>query len=307
MFPVLVPELRQGDNTNDRYNSTNNGEYRYQQLSNSSISSSESSLNLYENHDENLKTHFLEAGVRIAKSLSDQKLPEAQSQSYYYVNKNGHAVKTLVSPAQKEHAPIASDMNRMMVAPSGMLCNSFLVDLAKTNNSTDGYTQLKSAYESHKNPQSRNVPSSENGDLSRNDNSVNTSIVTEQVNGGVRINTNLAIDEPNVEITYDHVKYINIVAMLCCWCFPFTGIASIVYARLTSKYYTARDLTKAKFYLKRSEWMLIVTFFFGLTLFALGVAFFQDYVFSDMKIRHSSFFSGQSQFITHLPQFLNNK
>lgn len=305
MFPVLVPELRQGDNTNDRYNSTNNGEYRYQMLSNSSMSSSEGSLNLHESHDENLKTQFLEASARIAKSLSDQKLPEAQGH-YYYVNKNGHAVKALVSPVQKEQTSVTAGMNRI-VAPSGMLCNSFLVDLAKNNNNTDGYTQLKSAYESYKNPKSRNVPSSENGDSSRNDSSMNGSIVTEQVNGAVRINTNLAVEEPNIEITHDHVKYINIIAMLCCWCFPFTGIASVIYARLTSKYYTARDLTKAKFYLKRSEWLLIATFFFGFTLFALGVAFFQDYVFSDMKLRHTSFFSGQNQFITHLPKFLNNK
>ena len=116
----------------------------------------------------------------------------------------------------------------------------------------------------------------------------------------MRINTSLAIEEPNIEITYDHVKYINIFSILFCWCFPFTGIVSIIYARLTAKHYKLRDLNKASAYLKRSEWMLIATFFFGFTLISIFFTYMQHYVFTDLKANSGRFIGASF----HLPSFM---
>lgn len=88
-------------------------------------------------------------------------------------------------------------------------------------------------------------------------------------------------------------------SLLCCWCFPFTGILSVIYARLTAKYYNMRDLKKAKRYLKYSEWMLIATFFMGFTLAACGFAYLQHYVFTDVQVRNT-YYSGYH----HMPSFV---
>ena len=91
----------------------------------------------------------------------------------------------------------------------------------------------------------------------------NNSLVSREPNGEVLINTSMTIQEQSILITSDHIKYINLFNILCCWCFPFTGIPGIFFARLTKNYYNTRDLVNAKKYLKRSEWALILTFFFG--------------------------------------------
>lgn len=79
------------------------------------------------------------------------------------------------------------------------------------------------------------------------------------------------------DLSYSHIKYINMFSIICCWCFPFTGIFSIVYARLAKKYYSHRDQAQAKKYLSKSEWLLILTFFFGLTIIAISLAFLDAY------------------------------
>jgi uncharacterized membrane protein len=100
-----------------------------------------------------------------------------------------------------------------------------------------------------------------------------------------QVYTNLNIQEPsNVEISFEQIKYVNIFAILCCWCFPITGIVSIIFAHLTKKHYNLGDLVKAKRYLKKAEWLLLLTFFFGLTLIGTFFAFMEAYWFKS----HSS-------------------
>ena len=70
-------------------------------------------------------------------------------------------------------------------------------------------------------------------------------------------------DDDDTNITKDHIKYINLFSILCCWCFPITGLIGIFYSMLTRKYYKQRDLRKAKKYLRKAEWSLILTFLFG--------------------------------------------
>jgi len=293
MFPVFVPDLRQADSTNDRYNSNsnNNYQYKYQSLSNSSMSNSEGSLNLCEAPNDHLKTE-----CKLVKSTSDQKLPESAAsvpivipQSFVYVNKNGQAIKTKVPLPINPGKRCDENSNSRLASNSGeMLCNSFLVELAKSTDN-NGYAQLKN-YEPRKSSNGRSVPTiNVNGELNRSETSHDNSLITPQNNGEYRINTSLAIQEPNIEITYEHVKYINIFSMLCCWCFPFTGILSIIFARMTKKYYKMRDLTKAKRYLNRSEWMLIATLFFGLSIIAILFAYIQHTYFTDLNIRANRF------------------
>lgn len=301
MFPVVVPNIHQTDSTKDKYDTAGNDGYKYQQLvDSSSNSNSESSLNLYETtHDETADPNYLPKA--IPRSSSDQKLPNASS--FIYVNKNGHAVQAQVTSPKRQYPIEKPDLSKIVPKGNEMICNAFLVQLAKSNVNKENYSQLKTDYESFKDVEST-VPTIGNENLNKSDSlnekSPNNSLV-QQTNQGLRINTSLAIDEPNVEITYDHVKYINIFTVLFCWCFPFTGIAGIVYARLTAKYYKLRDLNKANFYLKRSEWMLIATFFFGFTIISIGFTYLQHYVFTDLKVQTSRF---GNNYLTHLPTFM---
>lgn len=278
----VVPELRQNDNTNDRYNSNSStGNYKYQSLINSSLSASEGSLNTSGTDNPRFPNpNYMQIESRMVKSTSDQKIPETSK--FIYVNKNGHAVESQMSPPTSRKA----NENPVKYIPKGneVVCNAFLVELAKSG--TDGYTQLNSAYQPLREERSngRHVPAvGDDLDKSNNSSQLNNSLVTHQNNGGVRINTSFAVQEPTVQITYDHVKYINIFSLLCCWCFPFTGIFSVIYARITAKYYNMRDLDKAKKYLKMSEWFLIATFFFGFTLIAAGFAYMQHVYFTELK------------------------
>lgn len=118
------------------------------------------------------------------------------------------------------------------------------------------------------------------------------SLYRSDANGNVYTNLNIqeAATEPRAQavhlnITPDHVKYINLFAILCCWCFPITGVLSIIFARKTKRYYEANEMIRAKWYLNRAEWMLLLTFFFGLTLIATGFALFEVFWF---KTRQSS-------------------
>jgi hypothetical protein len=309
MFPINVnnsvraplPDLRQTDNMSDRYDSNLNGNYRYQTLINASMSSSDNSLNVEKSGDEKhtFKT-YLEPGQlnRLVKSTSDQKLPEGHTprNSFYYVNKNGHTVESKVSPPSSRPATKINENHFDSLKPNAtneMLCNHFLVELANSENNKNAYNHLENKYEPLKHSIGRSVPSMDTangaGSNSFND-STNSSLVHRENNGELVINTSLTIQEPNIEITSDHIKYINLFSILCCWCFPITGIIGIVFARLTEKYYKLRDLNKAKKYLKRSEWMLIATFFFGFTLIAIGFAIMEHFLFKSKPIRSSHFF-----------------
>lgn len=112
-------------------------------------------------------------------------------------------------------------------------------------------------------------------------------LLTRDLHGNVYTNLNFADADSDAEaasrelvITPDHVKYVNLFSILCCWCFPLTGLLSIFFARKTKRYYDANEMIRAKWYLNRAEWMLLLTFFFGLTLIATGFALFEVFWFN---------------------------
>lgn len=126
------------------------------------------------------------------------------------------------------------------------------------------------------------------------------SLFTRDAQGNVYTNLNVqeAAEEgtrtvqQQLAITDDHVKYVNLFAILCCWCFPITGILSIIFARKTRRYYDANEMMRAKWYLNRAEWMLLLTFFFGLTLIATGFALLEIFWFNKQQsLPHGVFHS----------------
>lgn len=200
------------------------------------------------------------SGTLIMDTIDDQKLPQTETvvlptrNSFYYVNKNGYASENLLSPKAG-----FNNIKKVLDCSNPIMSDHFLIQMSKienenvmTNNDLDSRSVTRS------------VPSDETVSFNHSlDQTSNQSLVHREHNGDVVINTNLTIQEPNIEITSDHIKYINLFSILCCWCFPITGLMSVFYSRMTKKYYNMRDLVNAKKYLKRSEWTLIATFFFG--------------------------------------------
>lgn len=278
----VVPELHQTKNqSDDKYASASN-EFNYQTLGDSSTTS-----------DEDSEQHTAPTDLqppKICKSGSEQKLPTMST--FAYVNKYGMATKTQISPPKRVNK-ISPALESTALSPkaknSEMICNGILVELAKSGAKKDGYSRLVS-YDSFDST-GRSVPIVESRDLNKSDsfNEKHNNSLVQQTNYGTRINTSLTIQEPNIDITYEHVKYANLFSILCCWCFPFTGILGIIYARLTAKYYNSRDLDKARKYLKRSEWMLIATFFMGFTIIAIGFAYMQHQFMTSLKGSGSNF------------------
>jgi len=216
--------------------------------------------------------------------FDDQKLPvetgvTQNKSSFIYVNKNGFVSENILSPSKRS---LQTENTLSLNTSNPVIYDQYLVKMTKM----DPNGQL-----TDEQSVTRSVPtrSSLLDDSSGNDElQSNNSLVSREQNGDIVINTNLTIQEPNIEITSDHIKYINLFSMLCCWCFPITGIISIIYSRMTKRYYNSRDLVNAKKYLKRSEWSLIATFFFGFTLLAVGFAFLEAYLFDDDKRSGSS-------------------
>ena len=103
-----------------------------------------------------------------------------------------------------------------------------------------------------------------------------------QTNEGqvLHINTSILINEDYVNIKYDHVNSLSLIAILCCWCFPFTGIPALIYTYLMKKYYKMQNMALAKRYLNKAEKLVLITFFFGFTLIAIFFAILQVYFFN---------------------------
>lgn len=249
----LAFDLRQDTNRVESFNGDHESNFKYTRLSDatSTTSSLDSSSTL------------------MVDPFDDQKLPSeagaSQSRSsFIYVNKNGFVSENILSPNKQKTQTI----NTLSVIDTSnpIIYDQYLIQASKMNSNDANDRQSVT----------RSVPtetSSGIGDSSLNDESKsNKSLVSREQNGDIVINTNLTIQEPNIEITSDHIKYINLFSILCCWCFPITGIMSIIYSQMTKKYYDARDLVNAKKYLKRSEWTLIATFFFGLFIFFLLIS-----------------------------------
>lgn len=74
------------------------------------------------------------------------------------------------------------------------------------------------------------------------------------------------------DLDYGHIKLVGMFAMLYCWCFPLTGIFSVIYAKLAKRQYDERNMAQAKKYLSRSQLLLFVTFVGGFLLIVLGFA-----------------------------------
>jgi hypothetical protein len=101
-----------------------------------------------------------------------------------------------------------------------------------------------------------------------------------QTQAQVQINTSLLIDENHIDIKYDYIKYLSLIAFLCCWCFPFTGIPALIYAFFIKKFYKLRDMVTAKAYLLRVEKLILMTFICGFVVIAILFAFMQVYYFN---------------------------
>ncbi len=176
----VVPQLRQTENTNDKYNSNSeSGSYKYQRLINVSMSNSEGSLNVSNEADNypylNAYLHT-ETGPRLIKSTSDQQIPESSDHKYLYVNKNGHVSQmssSLSKPVQCNQKP-----SQFVPKNNEVVCSAFLVDMAKSSkiNST-GYREFNNDKQNLQVPKERNVPTMANDlNKSSSDSSHNNSI-----------------------------------------------------------------------------------------------------------------------------------
>jgi hypothetical protein len=288
MFPAgnIDPSiLRQSNDRQDRYataddsNANQNGNFKYTQLVNRSYSDeslNSSSSGSATNNNLNVNGH----GSKMVKSTSDQKIPEfGGGKEFVYVNKNGFpTMSQILSPNSKKEGE---------AQPNSLNCKNLVLEMYK-NNKENLNDELKKAnlnpnqhfdqlsLNNHSVPNHNHLQDMSN---SLNDSRNSNAMVQRDNNGNIIINTNMAIQEPNLDISQSHVKYVNIFSILCCWCFPLTGIFSIIYARMTKKYYNTRDLVNAKKYLGKSEWCLILTFFFGFTLIAILFCVLEFYWF----------------------------
>lgn len=215
-------------------------------------------------------------------NINDQKLPKlkqklSKNSSFIYVNKNGYA--KLLQADEFKNDTIDSKIN-------------------KFNKSGNEQFEIRlNTSENHSVP----TINPNNQSISSASSSTASSIVQTNTNGQVQINTSQMMNEEYIDIKPDHVKYISLIAILCCWCFPCTGIPAIIYSRLLNKFYTMHDMVRAKNYLLKSERFVLATFFFGFTLIALIFAVLEVYLFNPVStnISNSSNIVSFRGFIPH--------
>lgn len=192
-------------------------------------------------------------GLKICKKNSDQKLPIAgqikkspisfqAKSSFAYINKNGYA------------KIIQANFNEEKEARSNIIIS--LGNQSVPNNALNN-----------------SVASSASSD---------PPILLQTQGGHLQINTSMLVHDDYVDIKYEHVKYLNLVAILCCWCFPFTGIPALIYTFLMKKFYRMHDMILAKRYLLKAEKLVLMTFFFGFTFIAILFAVMQVYYFNEV-------------------------
>jgi hypothetical protein len=246
-----------------------------------------------------------------SKDSKNKKQDEIQgSNSFYYVNKNGFAVQSQIAispPPPPKNTTLVTTKNEKQTKSlnkskknsnkttsnnNPLICTDLLVEMCKNDKpNTKDYQKLdcesttdsittSSSIGDHQSD-TRSVPGKLNSSCSSNDVPTSNSLVQRDANGKCLINTNLTVQEPTIDINNDHVKFVNLFSILCCWCFPITGIISIIFARSTRKFYDMRDMAKAKKYLVRSEWMLIITIFFGCTIIGLAFGLLESFIFKN--------------------------
>ena len=103
---------------------------------------------------------------------------------------------------------------------------------------------------------------------------------TELVITAQHYDESLAIKD-NDDLDYGHISFIGMFAMLYCWCFPITGIFSIIYSKLAKKHYNERNMVQAKKYLSRSQLFLVITCIGGFSLIVLGFALLDFFYFRE--------------------------
>jgi hypothetical protein len=95
-------------------------------------------------------------------------------------------------------------------------------------------------------------------------------------------------DEEDSRLSADHFKYLNIVTLMCWWCCPLTGVFAVIYSTLARKHFKQGHLDQARRQLGMAEWLLIITFFFGFTLLAIGFAYLETVMFKDKQQQEKS-------------------
>ena len=272
-----MPEIRQTDDITrtESYLDNEYASFQYVSLANrfSSIHNSSESLNFSSsNNKDDHNTSYAFSASKMRRNDSDQKLPDNNQKFQYNFNRIGLTSQNQITPSKINDSQESFNLNN----ESGQLiCNNFLTMMSNNLNEVNESNQKSSC----KKLGLRSVPSQS---MSYSYVSSNNSLVQVESNQEVTINTNLTmIQDANIDITYDHIKYINLFSILCCWCFPISGLVSIYFSRMAKQYFKKRDHEKTKKYLKRSEWMLIMTFLFGFTLLAIGFAFFKIYLMND--------------------------
>ena len=236
------------------------------------------------------------------KSNNDQKLPDyskrnkenfQETNDFFYVNKNGFIQSIKPSKSKKafvKNESSSDTQSKNNQKTNQLICTNLILEVYKNNKEAKVEEKRVAIEEDACLSEHRVVPGEMHPCRSfstLNESSTN-SLIERDIHGNIIINTNLTMEEPYIDITYDHVRYVNIFSLLCCWCFPITGIASIVFSRLTKKYYNMRNMQQAKKYLNRAEWLLMLTFFFGLTLLALIFAFLESSIFKSASHSRST-------------------
>jgi hypothetical protein len=94
--------------------------------------------------------------------------------------------------------------------------------------------------------------------------------------GRLELHASQTLQEETKDVPYEHVKYASLITVLFFWCFPCTGIPALVYARLMKNAYNVRNTLKVREYLKKTENLILATFFFGLTMIAIMFAVLQS-------------------------------
>jgi hypothetical protein len=112
--------------------------------------------------------------------------------------------------------------------------------------------------------------------------------------GQLQVNTSLTLQVENDDVPHDHVKYAHLVTILFFWCFPCTGIPALIYAHLMKKSYQLKDMVKVREYLKKTENLILFSFFFGLTIIAIVFAIFQATYPSPVQLRANEVINGSS-------------
>jgi hypothetical protein len=90
-------------------------------------------------------------------------------------------------------------------------------------------------------------------------------------------NITVIVQETSMDRTGAQIKFVSILSVLCCICFPITGIWSIFYSRKTRDLYELHEIVKARVSLSKTEYTLVVTIFLGVISLSIGLLLIELY------------------------------